>query len=282
MKTISSGLAAMLASNVTTRATLWNIVRRDGVYLCFSDFDRDLVLGGDLYPAYSGFSAEAIETSGQLNVDNLEVKSFFADDGITEADVAAGLWDRARVRLMTVNWQDTSQGPLYQRWGELGTCRYQTGRGFVVELRGLMQALANNIGGTYGANCPHQLGDARCEVDTEALVQTVTVATVTSRREITVTGLTGVDNVFRYGIIEFTSGDNEGFRMEVRASTSGGGVSLQLPMPFEIAVGDTAELTPGCDKTEATCIAKFDNILNFGGFADIPGMDRLVVVEPTE
>jgi hypothetical protein len=33
-------------------------------------------------------------------------------------------------------------------------------------------------------------------------------------------------------------------------------------------------LFPGCDKTRATCVAKFSNILNFRGEPDVPGQDK--------
>jgi uncharacterized phage protein (TIGR02218 family) len=45
-------------------------------------------------------------------------------------------------------------------------------------------------------------------------------------------------------------------------------------MPFAIQVGDTFTYAPGCDKTRETCCNKFNNILNFRGFPDIPGMDQ--------
>jgi hypothetical protein len=37
--------------------------------------------------------------------------------------------------------------------------------------------------------------------------------------------------------------------------------------------GDAIDVFPGCDKQRATCIAKFDNLVNFGGFPDLPTKD---------
>jgi hypothetical protein len=37
----------------------------------------------------------------------------------------------------------------------------------------------------------------------------------------------------------------------------------------------TAEITPGCDLRASTCAAKFGNLLNFGGFSEIPGRNPL-------
>ena len=44
-------------------------------------------------------------------------------------------------------------------------------------------------------------------------------------------------------------------------------------MPFAIAAGDAITVTAGCDKSYATCRAKFANGLNFRGFPHIPGND---------
>ena len=45
---------------------------------------------------------------------------------------------------------------------------------------------------------------------------------------------------------------------------------------FDIQVGDKARVYLGCDKTFATCIARFDNALNFRGEPHIPGIDSLI------
>lgn len=52
-------------------------------------------------------------------------------------------------------------------------------------------------------------------------------------------------------------------------------VTLFMPMPFAVEIGDTVALQVGCDKLLTTCIEKFDNLLNFGGFPHFPGNDEL-------
>ena len=37
-------------------------------------------------------------------------------------------------------------------------------------------------------------------------------------------------------------------------------------------------MTVGCNKTHSACAGKFDNLENFGGFPDIPGMDRAMFI----
>lgn len=81
---------------------------------------------------------------------------------------------------------------------------------------------------------------------------------------------------FDFGAVVWETGDNAGVAREVRAFTQGGAtqtVRLFLDMPKNIAVGDRARIYPGCDLRRETCINKFDNIINFRGFPDIPGQD---------
>ena len=66
-------------------------------------------------------------------------------------------------------------------------------------------------------------------------------------------------------------------------------VTLAVPVPFSIQVGDTFSITPGCDKTEndglgaapTGCQGKFNNIQRYGGFPQVPGFNKMRVY-PTE
>lgn len=278
MKSISAGLDAHLAQATTTLATIWKITRADGQVFGFTDHDVDITMPGDItYVAAQGYDPSEIQTSGRLNVDNLEVVGFLDAAGITQADLEAGKWDYASVIIARVNWADTSQGVLYQRRGELGQVSVQDGR-FVVELRGLMQYLQRNIGRVTAPNCDAKLGDARCGVDLGALTVSGTVTTATSRQAFTDSALAQPAHYFRYGLVTWLTGENADARMEVKSFASGGIVTLQLPMIGAIAVGDTFEISPGCDKVRTgDCITKFSNAINFRGFDLVPGVDRTLI-----
>lgn len=62
------------------------------------------------------------------------------------------------------------------------------------------------------------------------------------------------------------------------AVATGGTATLQLPMPFPIVAGDTFVITSGCDKALGTCIAKYNNVLNFRGEPYLPGQDQVLQV----
>jgi uncharacterized phage protein (TIGR02218 family) len=53
-------------------------------------------------------------------------------------------------------------------------------------------------------------------------------------------------------------------------------VDLWDRLRADVASGDRARLTAGCDKRMETCRLKFSNILNFRGFPDIPGEDWML------
>lgn len=82
-----------------------------------------------------------------------------------------------------------------------------------------------------------------------------------------------------YGAVVWETGANAGVVMEVRTFTQGTPdqtVRLFLDLPQDIAVGDRGRIYPGCDKRRVTCVDKFQNILNFRGFPDIPGQDVIL------
>jgi uncharacterized phage protein (TIGR02218 family) len=92
------------------------------------------------------------------------VESVFSDDGITEADLRAGRYDFAEVRMFLVNYQDLGQGVLKLRRGWLGEvlirdCMY------VAELRGMAQKLQMKVGQVYTPDGAADLGDTRCGIE---------------------------------------------------------------------------------------------------------------------
>lgn len=164
MKQVSPALAAHLAGPVTTLATCWVITRRDGRVFRFTDHDQDLVFEGEIYAARFGYARSALTSDAQLSVDNLDIDGIFDDAAISEAEMRAGLFDFAEVRIFLVNWADPSMGALRLRRGWLGEVTLSEQGSFRTELRGLTQALQQEIGEIYSAECRADLGDARCKV----------------------------------------------------------------------------------------------------------------------
>lgn len=277
MKTLDSGLATHLGGGVTTLCHCWRVARKDGVVLGFTDHDRDLLVDGTTYKAATGFTATAIEDQLGLAVSNLDVDGALSSAAITEDDLNAGLYDDASVTIMRVNWQDVSQRVIL-RSGFLGNVtRGETA--FSAELRGLAARLDQTAGRVFQRTCAWELGDSRCGVDLDAPAHhgSGTVASVVSNFDFTASGISSfASGVFSRGKITWTMGANVGLGIEVKAHSQGtpnARLSLFLPTPRPIEVGDTFSITAGCDKRFETCGDRFANVINFGGFPHMPGND---------
>ncbi len=94
-----------------------------------------------------------------------------------------------------------------------------------------------------------------------------------------VSGLAGfADGWFSSGWLDWTSGPMSGKRQRaVSHHVSGDQVLIALERGGAGPdIGDGFVITAGCDKRHATCRDKYANILNFRGFAFLPGNDVLM------
>lgn len=274
MKSATTQLAAHIAGETTTLATCWNVTRKDEAVFGFTDFDRDLTIDGVVYEARTGYTRSAIQTISDLSVDNLDIESAFDSEAITAADLRSGFWDNAEVLIFLVNWAALSQGKIILKRGTIGQVEMKDNF-FKAELRGLTQALSQQIGELYTPNCRADFGDARCKVDLAALTVASTVTAASDRYGFTDTVRTEADGYWDAGLLTWTSGANSGRKMEIR-SFAAGVFELFLPMPSDIAVGDGYAVQPGCDKSFATCCVRYHNAVNFRGEPHVPGTDAVL------
>jgi uncharacterized phage protein (TIGR02218 family) len=277
MKELPTGMAEHLATGATTLCWCWRLTRRDGVKLGFTDHDRDLVFDGTTFEAAAGFDASEIKDAIGLSVDNLQVSGAISSGQLEEADLAAGLYDDARIEIFRANWQQPSQH-LLMRSGSIGEVR-RSGTAFSAEIRGLAHYLQQPKGRLFQYGCDADAGDKRCGVALElpAFHGAGSILEARSARLFAVAGLSAfAADWFTRGLLTFTSVAATGQAIEVKVhSITGGDVMIELwsPARLPLAIGQTFTVTAGCDKHLSTCIGKFDNALNFRGFAHMPGND---------
>jgi hypothetical protein len=164
MRALPPALAAQLAPGAAGQlAFCWILTRRDGMTLGFTDHDRPLRLNGVTCQAASGFTAGHADAELGPRPGTAEVRGVLDAQSLTEADIAAGLYDRAVVEAYRVDWTDPSVFVLLWR----GTIVALTREGSAVEAKigGPLQALEIVVGRTYQRACDAELGDARCKVD---------------------------------------------------------------------------------------------------------------------
>jgi uncharacterized phage protein (TIGR02218 family) len=74
---------------------------------------------------------------------------------------------------------------------------------------------------------------------------------------------------YAQGTIAFTSGANAGIARTIKAADASG-LTLAYPLTSAPAAGDTFTAAQGCDHTQATCQAKFNNLSRFRGYPYVP------------
>ncbi|THV14201.1 DUF2163 domain-containing protein [Rhizobium rhizophilum] len=279
MKRLPEALAAHVATGETTLCRAWRVTCRDGFRLGFTEHDQKLTFDGTQFEPGTGFAATEASAASGLAAPGAEVRGGFSSDAITEADLAAGRYDGARVELFLVNWQAAQEQHALMSVQEMGEVS-RAGPGFSAELRSFAHRLQQPEGRIYNRRCDADLGDGRCRVDMGAANRRVTgtIAEVLSADRLTVSGLPALtDGHFRLGHLRFDEGLLSGKRLAIEESGAAADdlVTLRLWLPLEARPnpGDAVTLTVGCDKSFSTCRAKFANQLNFRGFPHMPGSD---------
>jgi len=280
MKTLPPSLKSHIESGLTQLITCWKITRRDGVVMGFTEHDQNIYCDELMYKASTGFTPSAVATSSELGVNNLDVEGILSDDCITEDDIAAGRYDYAEIEIFQVNHQDTDAGRLILSTGWLDEISIQNGR-FVAEIRGLTQQLSTRIGELYSPVCRAAFGDTRCGISLSEHSVEGTVTSVASQHQCADETRVEVNQFFAFGTLTFTSGANNGITIEVKQFQQGGIITLTLPTPYNIAIGDSYRMTAGCDKRFSTCRERFNNVINFRGEPHIPGIDKILETSST-
>ncbi len=277
---ISQEFEAHFAAGLTTVARCWLLTRRDGAVYGFTDHDVDLSFGGVTFKADTGLTARALQQTTGLSIDNTEALGALSDVAVREDDIRAGRFDGAEVEAWLVNWDEIDQR-LMQFRGNLGEVTRSAGA-FTAELQGLTEALNQSQGRAFQAPCGAVLGDAGCKFDfsvpgylAERAVEEVDQGTIFRFADFT--GFE--DRWFERGRLLVETGAAAGLVGLVkndRLTTDGRTIELWEALRAPIVPGDMLRIEAGCDKRVDTCRLKFNNILNFQGFPDIPGDDWLL------
>jgi uncharacterized phage protein (TIGR02218 family) len=163
----------------------------------------------------------------------------------------------------------------------------RAGGAFEAELRGLTDALNVPLGRVFQKSCSAVLGDRDCTFDlnTPGYVSERSAEVVEENRVFRFAEMGGFeDDWFRHGVIRVRSGAATGLiGLIKRDRMEGAGRVIELWQPFgaQVVAGDALRIEAGCDKRMPTCQFKFDNLLNFQRFPDIPG-DDWTITDPTK
>ena len=166
MRIIQAEFAERLAHGAVTSCLCWRLERRDGFVLAVTEHDRPLDVDGTHYLPGAAVDGASFVQTADLRPGHAAAGGALAHEAITDADLAAGLWDGARVEVIRADWQ---RPDLFVRvWsGKLGEIT-RGDTGFEAQLVSLKADLERPLGRVYARQCDAELGDARCGVDVSA------------------------------------------------------------------------------------------------------------------
>ncbi len=163
MRTISSDFAARLASGVTTTCLCWRLTRADGTVIGVTEHDRPLSFGGVAYEPGAALEASEFTSSADFKPGQAAARGALSSDAISEDDLAAGLWNDAKIDVFRADWR-VPEHHLIIWSGRLSEVT-RGALGFEAELVSLKADLERPVGRVFSRRCDAALGDARCGVD---------------------------------------------------------------------------------------------------------------------
>lgn len=258
-----------MSGELTTLAFCWRLERRDGAGLALTSHDRPLIVDGIRFDPAPGMTPAAIRSELGLEPGSSEVAGSLSADAISEADIIAGRWDGAALKLLVADWEWGSE-PLPLLEGELGEVSASDG-GFEADLKGAAARLERPICPLSSPSCRAELGDPHCRVDMAGRTMRTTV-TSAAAHVIIVEGTVG--ERFRFGEAKFLGGAANGERRTI-LGVDGQSLHLRSAPIGTVMPGTAVEIVEGCDKLLTTCSSRFSNATNFRGEPHLPGNDLL-------
>jgi uncharacterized phage protein (TIGR02218 family) len=284
MRNASPDLQALLESGrAFFMADLYTFTLMGGTVARYTSADVDLVVGGQTFSCKGPlFKRGRTRLTLGLEVDTLDV-SIYADASHTLNATPwlhaarVGALDGATVRLERVfltDWTDTSAGSILLFEGRIADVKPRSTELKITvksDLELLDIQMPRNL---YQPGCLHTLYQGGCGLNKATFAVNSTVNGGSSVTKINC-GLEQGAGYFALGTIRFNSGPNAGVIRSVKEYEQGV-VTLSAPLVVPCGVGDTFSAYPGCDKTKATCQAKFNNVIHFRGHPYVPAPETIL------
>lgn len=281
MKAATAGLINIIGPNGPSQlylAECFDLTLRDGTVLHYTTWPKDLTISGTTYKAGPPFLwASKLTQSVGTSSDSITLTILGRDTDLVEGipifqALAGGLFSGAtflQKRFLMASPGDTSNGAIIWFGGRLGPVNQLTRSKATVKVDAHTILLRNQSPGRLlQASCPATLFDSLCTLNRAAFKTSNAVVAGSTMNKI-LTTLGQADGYFTQGSIKFTSGVNVGVMRPVKLYASGN-VFLGLKLDQNVSAGDTFDIYPGCDKTQATCNTKFSNLINFAGTPYVP------------
>lgn len=290
MKTATTELRDLIESGEFVQVDLYTITLASGEVLRTTSADVLIYWDGEDYPSdRPAIVRDKLSVSLGFEVDSLSLSMYPKNSTPDSEDAAdtvsglpfgqalrAGVFDGATLLL------EKAYAPIPEADGELeitgvlhgfegSMSDIDGGRGeFSVDVKSALELLNTDLPrNLFQSTCLHTLYNSGCTLDRDDFIVSGEVT-----GSATDTGfdsdLSEAAGYFEQGVLVFTSGVHNGFRRTVKTHATGGVLGFALPLPEPPDVGDTFTIYPGCNRTMATCGAKFNNLSHFKGYPFVP------------
>lgn len=254
-----------------TVATFWRVLRRDGVTLGFTTHDHDLWFDGIAHRAMPGMIPSAIRRSADFEPDSAEVQGALTHDTISAEDLASGRFDGARVAIGLVDWDTRERLVLYQ--GAIGAVSEEAGQ-FTAALQSRKAELQIDPIPRTSPGCRANFCGPGCALSPVRFEhEAVLVSSDPASNSVVVTSEVAA-GLLAGGSIRWLDGPFAGAIMGI-LGVQGSGLVLDIPLDATLTAGLRAIVREGCNRTLATCSARFGNAINFQGEPFLPGNDLI-------
>lgn len=283
MKTASRELVELLhGSTEFLMADLFTLTLSSGLVLRHTNADMPVTWRGQRFDAQSLLIKRgATRISRDLEADGNELE-IAADEtarleGLSWPEAAlGGALDGARVvieRAFFRDWETVVDTVVIfsGRVSDVSGSRSTVKVAVKSDIELLNVSSPRNI---YQSGCMRTLYDQGCGVDKKAFTVNGRVIAGENTAVSLKSNLNQANGYFDQGVIRFTGGRNAGLTRTVK-SHADGVLTFALRLPEVPRVGDTFQIYPGCDKRQATCQNKFQNVVHFRGFPYIPKADSV-------
>ena len=274
MKTLNNILHNSLDNTVTTLAICWKLTLETGISICLTNHGDDILFENQIYMAQGGFNLKNFNDYNTTKNSSLEIHTFLQHNSITEEEVISGKYDHALIEVFHIDYTNINAGKIPIINGKLGKIIIEDGR-FIGTIYGYKYLLNSTITDLYSPTCRAEFCDNKCQLNINNFITPGTVESIIDNWN-----FIGNDNrlqsdKYNFGLIRFTSGKNRDLTFNIRNCDNEGYISLLLPTPYHVEIGDSYDIIEGCDKHFETCTQRFNNSTNFRGEPYIANIENL-------
>jgi uncharacterized phage protein (TIGR02218 family) len=282
MKAASDSLRAILASGQFHMADCYSfILAGSGSTIRYTTADAPITdqATGNVFAAFGPFFQRSnVKFQTGVQVDELSITltaqptdTMFPGGPTWLSGLRAGVLDGAEVQLdraFMADFGDTSAGLVTLFYGrvvevDVGRSSATIKANTHLELLNLQWPWR-----LFQPGCSRTLFDAGCTLAKGSFRVGATVTTGSSLQALH-TDYAEADGYASLGTVTFTGGTLTGRSFAIKVQ-NGGVLDMLVPLPALPTAGDTLDIYPGCNKTQATCSGKFGNLQHFQGEPYVP------------